>query len=399
MDTMRKYLWILKAISKLKLSTQKDVITRFLTAEKKYLPDKKTKADVSDILRCALCPNMCRFDCPVLDAVKSETFSPSGKTRIAYALEMDRFLSDDAVALMYVCAGCDACKQWCPFNFSVEELLIGVRKDISDKGMVPPSLVHFVENLKKNHTVYEGGNTSLGLSEEGELQKDVLYFAGCTTLNRMKKVAQATIKILEKAGIDYTVLPEEWCCGAPLSLLGFDSDFKKFAEHNVKAFREYKTLICSCPTCVHMFKEVYPKMGFPLKVEVLHTSQFFLQLAKEGKIKLGECNKEYVYHDPCALSRKLNITKEPRELLESIPGLTLKEVQLNQKETRCCGMGGMLGFTNPEIASAITKKRSEELRGVSDSIVTACPVCEFALKRANTGEILDISELILKVLK
>ena len=198
MDTMRKYLWILKAISKLKLSTQKDVITRFLTAEKKYLPDKKTKADVSDILKCALCPNMCRFDCPVLDAVKSETFSPSGKARIAYVLEMDRFLSDDAVALMYVCAGCDACKQWCPFNFSVEELLIGVRKDISDKGMVPPSLVQFVENLKKNHTVYEGGNTSLGLKPEGELKGDVLYFAGCTTLNRMKKVAQATTKVLEK---------------------------------------------------------------------------------------------------------------------------------------------------------------------------------------------------------
>lgn len=396
LDTAKKYLWVIKAISKLKLSTQKEVLARFLTAQKRYLPDGKVEAEVSDILKCALCPNMCRFDCPVLGAVKSETYSPSGKARIAYALEMGRLTSEDAVNLMYVCAGCDACRYWCPFDFSVEELLIGVRKDIIEKNSVPSFLVQFKENLVRKHTVYENGRTSLGLESR---EADVLYFAGCTTLNKMRKVAQATIKILERAGIDYTVLPEEWCCGAPLSILGFDDDFKEFAEHNVNALKGYKTLICSCPTCVHMFKDVYLKMGFPMKIEVLHTSEFLLRLTKERSITLKECNEEYVYHDPCALSRRLNIMKEPRELLENIPGLTLKEMVLNQKETRCCGMGGMLGFTNPEIASTIAKRRSEELREAGDAIVTACPVCELAFKSAGAGKILDISELILKVLE
>lgn len=396
LDTARKYLWVIKAISKLRLSTQKEVLARFLTAKKKYLPDEKVKAEVSDILKCALCPNMCRFDCPVLDAVKSETYSPSGKARIAYTLEMGRFSSEDAVNLMYACAGCDACRYWCPFDFSLEELLIGVRKDLIEKGLIPSSLVQIKENLVKNHTVYENGRTSLGLESR---RADILYFAGCTALNKRREVAQATTEILEKAGIDYSVLPEEWCCGAPLSILGFDSDFKEVAEHNVNTFKECKTLVCSCPTCVHMFKEVYPKMGFPMKMEILHTSQFLLRLKKEEKITLNACNEEYVYHDPCILSRKLDICEEPRELLGSIPGLTLKEVQLNQKETRCCGMGGMLGFTNPEIALTIARKRGEVLREAGSAIVTACPVCELAFKRAGTGEILDISELILKVLK
>jgi hypothetical protein len=95
-DTMKKYLWVIKAISRLKLSTQKEVISRFLTAQKKYLPDEKTHADVGDVLKCALCPNMCRFDCPVLRAAKSETYSPAGKARIAYLLEMDWFKNKDA---------------------------------------------------------------------------------------------------------------------------------------------------------------------------------------------------------------------------------------------------------------------------------------------------------------
>ena len=134
METMRKYLWIIKAISKLKLSTQKDVITNFLTAQKKYLPEKKTHAAVDDILKCGLCPNMCRFDCPVLQAAQSETYSPAGKARIAYLLEMERYVSDDAVDLMYACCNCDACQKWCPFDFSVGDLLTGVRKDIVEKG-------------------------------------------------------------------------------------------------------------------------------------------------------------------------------------------------------------------------------------------------------------------------
>jgi fumarate reductase (CoM/CoB) subunit B len=389
-DTARKYLWVIKAISKLKLSTQKKVMTSFLTAHRKYVPEK-TLADCDSILKCALCPNMCRFDCPVLQAAKSETVSPSGKARIAYLMEMGRFMSDDAVALMYACAGCSACQMWCPFDFSVEDLLIGVRKDLIEKGLVPHSLVQFKENLVKNHTIYENGNTSLGLVPK---EAGVLYFAGCTILNRQKEIADATIRILEKAGINFTVLPEEWCCGAPLSILGFDSDFKAIAGHNGRQMNQYKTVVCSCPACAHIFKDVYTKIGSPLKPEILHTSQFLLRLVEEGKITLKECNKEYVYHDPCVLSRKLNICEEPRTLLKYIPGITLKEVQFSREDTRCCGMGGMLGFTNPEIAVTITRKRSGELKEVSNSIVTACPVCKLAFERVNANNVLDISEVV-----
>ncbi|KYK28418.1 MAG: hypothetical protein AYK19_05630 [Theionarchaea archaeon DG-70-1] len=396
-DTMRKYLWVIKAISKLRLSTQKEVITNFLTAEKKYVPDN-TKADVSDILKCALCPNMCRFDCPVLQATKSETYSPAGKARIAYFLEMGRFTSDDAVDLMYACAGCSACQRWCPFNFSVEDLLTGVRKDIIGKGLVPSALMSLKENLVKNHTIYEGGTTSLGLTPR---KADILYFAGCTTLNKTRKVADATLKILEKAGINFTALPEEWCCGAPLSILGFDKDFKKFAKHNTKMFKEegYKTIVCSCPECAYIFKEVYPLIGLKMDADIVHTSQFLLTLVKEGKITLKERKEECVYHDPCALARRLHIYEEPRALLKYIPGLTLNEAQFTKEETRCCGMGGILNVTNPEISLSITKTRSSELQKASPCVVTACPTCEVAFKRVDNYEVLDISELVLKFLE
>ena len=400
LDKAKKYSWIMSAISKLKWSTKKEVITHFLTSKKKYIPKKKTNADVDNILKCALCPNMCRFDCPVLRVEKSETSSPSGKARIAYLVEMNRLnFSDDVIDLMYKCASCDACKEWCPFDFSLGELLIGVRKDIVEKGLVPSSLTIFKEKLEENHTIYGEGITSLGLEAK---RGDVLYFAGCTTLNKRKEVANANIKILEKAGINFTTLSNEWCCGAPLSILGFGSDFKKFAEHNIKAIRESgcKTMICGCPECVHTFKELYPRIGLKLNVEILHTSQFLLRLVEEGKIKMKHLKEEYVYHDPCVLSRKLNICEEPRELLKNIPELKLKKAQFDRKETRCCGMGGMLGVTNPKISLEMAKNRVSGLREACNSIVTACPTCELAFKNVNKKlRVLDLSELILETME
>lgn len=389
-----KQLWIAKAISKLRLSTQKEIVTRLLTSKKKYVTEDG-KANVDDILKCALCPNMCRFDCPVLQAAKSETYSPAGRARIAYLMERDRYTSDDAVELMYACAGCEACKQWCPFDFSVEDLLIGVRKDLIERGLTPPHLTRLKDNLAQNHTVYRDGVKSLNQESR---KADTLYFAGCTTLNKMDKVAHATMKIMDRSGVNYDTLPEEWCCGAPLKILGYDGDFEKFEKHNAEIINNYGTLVCSCPTCVHTFRETY-RGGLSPDVEVLHTSEYLLRLVKDGTIQFKGGDKEVVFHDPCSLSRKLGIHEEPRDLLKRIPGLTLNEAQLSKKEARCCGKGGLLGSTDPELSNSIARDRLADLKAAGGSIVTACPSCELAFNEAGNGEVLDISEVVLEFME
>jgi hypothetical protein len=119
-------------------------------------------------------------------------------------------------------------------------------------------------------------------------------------------------------------------------------------------------------------------------------------LNKESKIGPMEMNEEYIFHDPCVLSRKLGIYEEPREVLNSISKLKLKEAYFNKKDTRCCGLRGVLGITAPEISLKIAKNRSSELKEVCGSIVTACPACEMALK---ADKVLDISEVVLRGMK
>jgi Fe-S oxidoreductase len=398
LEKIRKNKWLIKLVVKANLSTKSKLVENLLSAEKKYLPKDKTEANAKNVLKCALCPNMCRFDCPVLKAEKSEALSPSGKTRVAHLLETGKLgYRKETVNIFYRDVDCDACKQWCPFGFSVGDLSIGVKRDIAKRGQAPPALVAIKEKIVEQHTIYPERITSLDLNLK-KTKADVLFFAGCTTLNKRKENAVATTKILEAAGVDFAVLEEEWCCGYPLHALGFQKEFQAFAERNLRAIRETgcKTVVCSCPSCAYMLKKIYPSGKF----EVKHSSEFFWELIKSNKLSLNSVEGEFVFHDPCVLSRKLEVCEEPRQILKSIPKIVIKEAYSNRKKTQCCGRGGGLGIADPELSLQIAKNRVQQLKEASTAVVTACPSCELALKEADqTVEIVDLSEIILAALK
>jgi Fe-S oxidoreductase len=395
LNDLKKYSWIVKAVLHLPWSVKKDVISTLMTAQKKYFPPTSPHAHVENVLKCALCPNMCRFDCPVLDCVKSESTSPAGKARIAYLYEMDRLKSKETVDLMYACAGCGACLQWCPFGFCVGDLLQGVRRDIieQDPHYVPSSVMDLKETLVTYHTTYPQGSTSL---HTAHLEGDILYFAGCTALNRTQEIPAAVLTILEKTGIKYATLPEEWCCGAPLLMAGFFNEFKAFAQHNKNELSRFKYILCSCPTCAYTFTEIYASMGLSLNIPVVHITEFLFDLLDRGILDLKEGEQEgtYVYHDPCILSRKLQVVNPPRTLLTSIPGVRLSETHFSGSETRCCGMGGLLSVTHPHVSCEMGKKRVWQLESAASHIVSACPACKVSLNRGGASHITDIAEII-----
>ncbi|MEA2053508.1 MAG: (Fe-S)-binding protein [Candidatus Thermoplasmatota archaeon] len=385
-----KYAWIMDSLAKTSFSTKARAMRHFLIGKKEYLRRKKTRADMDSVIKCALCPNMCKFDCPVLAAEKNDAMSPSGKTRIAYFIETDRLNSQDAIELMYKCAGCDACMQWCPFDFSVGDILKGVREDIAGMSLAPPRIIKIKENLEKNHTIHE---RKYDKSTDGK--GDVLYFMGCEVSSERGEIADSMTKIFEGAGEKYVLLKDEWCCASPFINLGFTDEFKKFAEHNVKAIEESgcRTMVCSCPTCTYVFRHIYPQFGFEIKARVMHTSEYLLRLMENKKMAKA-IEKECVYHDPCALIRKLGLEEEPRKIAKRA-GMKIKETYFNRKDTKCCGMGCSLGSTNPDIASKMADARLEELKKQSDCIVTACPTCNTTFRKGGV-EVYDISEIVLK---
>ena len=101
-------------------------------------------------------------------------------------------------------------------------------------------------------------------------------------------------------------------------------------------------------------------------------------------------------HDPCILSRGLDESDSVRNILLSM-GITIKEMLLNRKLSRCCG-GAVLNSIHPEIAKKVALNREDDaLRMGYSCVVTACPDCFYFLRKYGTGKVnyMDIFSLLI----
>jgi glycolate oxidase iron-sulfur subunit len=85
------------------------------------------------------------------------------------------------------------------------------------------------------------------------------------------------------------------------------------------------------------------------------------------------------YHDACHLCHAQQIRKQPRQLLEMIPGLEL--VPLNESEI-CCGAAGSYNLTQPEMAERLGERKVQNLLAIKPQAVFT----------ANAGCLLQIAK-------
>jgi Fe-S oxidoreductase len=235
---------------------------------------------------------------------------------------------------------------------------------------------------------------------------EVLYFPGCYLSYdpRLKKVARATANILNRAGIDFGILgSKENCCGESIRKTGDEELFKRLARENIKNFVEngVKKILVSSPHCYHTFKNEYPE--FMVNFEVVHISQYVLELIHEGRLKLSKrYEKKVTYHDPCYLGRHNGIYEEPREALRKIPGLELMEMPDSLEDSLCCGGGGGRIWMETVKGERFSDLRLEQAIGVgAEVLVTSCPYCitnfedsRLTLDVTENVEVKDITEII-----
>ncbi|MBC7124635.1 MAG: (Fe-S)-binding protein, partial [Bacteroidales bacterium] len=153
-----------------------------------------------------------------------------------------------------------------------------------------------------------------------------------------------------------------------------------------------EVLVTSCPICAREFASSYH-----LTIPVLHHSQYLLQLTKQNRLRFNQSGLKVTYHDPCELSRGLNITREPRELLQNAAILSNGSKEIESKSL-CCG--GSLGITNISMTDRykIANNTLDEIVTESSSyLVTACPMCRKTFTNAQEKiKVLDIAEILEK---
>lgn len=117
-------------------------------------------------------------------------------------------------------------------------------------------------------------------------------------------------------------------------------------------------------------------------------------------------NKTVTFHDPCFLAKHADIVEEPREILRSIPGLTLVEMIHSGRDGLCCGGGGGGIWLDRKKGERLAEWRLEEaLASGADTVVTACPYCLSMLEDSVKNDekfspikVMDICELAFEAL-
>lgn len=207
----------------------------------------------------------------------------------------------------------------------------------------------------------------------------MIYFRGCVVRDKLPQVEMATLRILNKARINYRILEDEQCCGSFLLRTGFTDDAMEVMHKTSQSLKD-ETILVSCAGCYNTLKNDY-KNYLDLELDVIHTSQLFNSLIKEEIIKPKKLPVNVCYHDPCHLGRHCGEYQSPREVLEVIAHLV--EMENEKENAHCCGAGGGVRSAHPEIAKKLAQRRIDDaLNTDADLLVTSCSFCLINLQGA-----------------
>jgi len=385
--------------------------------------------------------------CPSIAKYNFHSYSGGGRLNIGLAMLKNGFnYTDRLLDIVYNCQMCGACGVSCNYAMDMEvmEPINEFRIKCVEDGKTNPALEKVITGLRKQGSMVpvtgKRGDWASGLNLKNAVKEkvDVLYHVGCLTSydKDMQRLAKATVKILQKAGVNFGIAGDnETCCGGRAYQMGYEQDFLNQAKKNMAMMKKAgaKTVVTSCADGYQAFKVLYDKFNLKGDFEVLHISEFVDKLIKDGKLKpRKKVDMAITYHDPCRLGRlgepwihwegrrlpqsfvfdppkeyrrgTHGVYEPPRDVLKSIPGIKLTEMTRIKEYAWCCGAGGGVNESNPEFAKWTAQERIEEAGSTgAEAIVTACPWCEKTFNETIKGngsnlKVYDIVELVEKAI-
>ncbi|HEY5340890.1 MAG TPA: (Fe-S)-binding protein, partial [Candidatus Aquilonibacter sp.] len=374
---------------------------------------------------CVRC-GLCLPSCPTYVETLTETSGPRGRIALIKAVDQGDLdlLSPGFVEQMSQCLDCRACEAVCPsgvpYGSMLEEmrariehasapsrppLARGMRALLLDWLFARPQRLRTVARLlrfaQRSGLMHVAALAGLGDAAKlapqipdrffiaSDQRYDVsnaagtaLLHAGCVMHVAFPNVHEATIRMLNRAGLRVVVPRAQGCCGAIAIHAGEDDFARALAKVNIAAFersgadvyvvnaagcgsalKEYGTLLADDPAW-HARASAFASRVRDI-TEVLDA----MDLAPPAsKLEL-----HVTYQEPCHLVHAQRVSAAPRRLLAKIPGLTL--IEMNES-AMCCGSAGIYNLTEPEMAQRLQQRKIANIEATGAPIVvTANPGC------------------------
>lgn len=326
---------------------------------------------------------------------------------------------------LWACTTCRNCEDQCPvMNKHVSTIIDMRRYLVLTEGKMDSDAQRAMQNIER-----QGNPWGLNRKEKEnwreqredvyvptvkELKKtgedfEYLFWVGSMGAfdNRSQKIALSFARLLNEAGVTFAILGnKEKNSGDTPRRLGNEFLFQELATANIAEFEKnnIKKIVTIDPHAYNIFKNEYPDFGLK-DVEVYHHTELLDDLVKAGRLQPKyEVNEKITFHDSCYLGRYNEVYDPPREILKSIPGVTLVEIERNRENAMCCGAGGGLMWMEENVGERVNVARTEQALAVNPSIISSgCPYCLTMLSDGTKAKELeetvhtyDVAELLEK---
>ncbi|HEX3549349.1 MAG TPA: (Fe-S)-binding protein [Candidatus Elarobacter sp.] len=393
-------------------------------------------SDVFD--RCVRC-GLCLPTCPTYVETLVETSGPRGRIALIKAVAEERLdlLSPGFVHQMSECLDCRACEAVCPSGVEYGKILEPARTQIvraqdpvrswwarlgravligrlfGDLRLMrlAARVLRFYQRSGLRALIARSGLLrALGMQDldalaprisdrfftprdqtfgpPGPSRATAFLHAGCIMHVAFAAWNEATVRVLNAAGVTVVVPRAQGCCGAITIHAGEMAHGRELAKRNIAAFEAsgadvYVVNAAGCGSALKEYGQLFhddpawqPRASaFSAKVRDV------LEYVDELGLRpgaLGRLDAVVTYQDACHLAHAQRITAAPRRLLAAIPGLELREME---ESSLCCGSAGIYNVQQPGMAQRLQRRKVERVLEAAPQIVaTANPGCALQLR-------------------
>ncbi len=394
------------------------------------------QAITEELVRCMRCGN-CQAVCPIYKEIRREVGAARGKIRLIQGLiQGEAGTSPEMAKSLDLCLTCGACQPACPCGVDFGRLLaaarahlvrrrgLGTVKSMAFRGLRSPRLTRltlglgrraqrfwpktFPTGLGRSRTIPPlapktlleqaggwhrrapafGGGRPGGWRSTQEPAPRVAYFAGCSINYLFPETGLAVIEVLLANAVEVLVPKDQHCCGTPVRVSGEVELAREMAVSTIQtlASEAVDAVITSCSTCGESLRRSFIELtegteqaaaARKLASKTYDISEFLVDII-HFRPSRGRIDASVTYHDPCHLNRGLGVSRQPREILRSIPGVRLIEMS---GADRCCGGAGTFTLSHPGLSEAIGDKKGAAIAATgADRVVSACPACRIQLE-------------------
>ncbi len=413
--------------------------------------DSTQPPEQSLIDACVHC-GFCLPTCPSYRVIGKENDSPRGRIYLMDAINKGEApLSPTSIKHFDSCLGCLACTTACPSGVQYDKLIssvrphiqrnysrarpqnairqlilslfpypdrirllltplalyqkLGISKLVQSTGLLKrlsPNLAAMESLLPPVTASCFSDNLPEEIPAQGEKRYRVGMILGCVQRVFFSGVNEATARVLSANGCEIVVPRSQGCCSALPEHQGETQQAQALARQMIDSFEDTGVdyVIINAAGCGHTLKEyghiladdpAYAERAQAFASKVRDVQEFLAEVGLSAKLHPLQTDPLVaVYQDACHLLHGQKISRQPRQLLEQIPGLTLREPM---DAALCCGSAGVYNMLQPEIAEELGQMKATSLTNTSAALIASSnPGCSLQIKQAleKQGKTIDL---------